>query len=372
MSEPPLRLAFLADPRSVHSRRWVEYFVDRGHSVAWLLSDDVPDDGVDPRIEVHRYRRFGPRRIPFFSSLQGRGALRALLLEVRPEILHAQYVSQYGWQARRAGFRPYVATGWGSDLLLDPSRSLRAGFWTRQVLGHAALVTVPSEQLMDVARTLGARTDRLHRIPFGVDTRAFSPSAARDAVERAGLGARPIVFSPRAIRPLYRQETVLRAIASLRQEVTLVMTARHADAVYLARLRAQAAELGMQDRVRVIDEIGKELMTNLFQAAEVVVSVPASDGLPISVLEAMACGAPVISTDLPGPREALGPHAESLVVPVGDPAALRDAIDRLLGLATSDRRALAEALRQRAVEEFDFRTWMERMEGLYFAVRAAA
>ncbi|TME30296.1 MAG: glycosyltransferase family 4 protein, partial [Chloroflexi bacterium] len=97
-----------------------------------------------------------------------------------------------------------------------------------------------------------------------------------------------------------------------------------------------------------------------------------SDGLPISVLEAMACGAPVISTDLPGPREALGPHAESLVVPVGDPAALRDAIDRLLGLATSERRALAEALRQRAVEEFDFRTWMERMEGLYFAVRAAA
>ena len=56
----------------------------------------------------------------------------------------------------------------------------------------------------------------------------------------------------------------------------------------------------------------------------------------------------------------------------GRQAALGDAIDRLLGLATSERRALAEALRQRAVEEFDFRTWMERMEGLYFAVRAAA
>src|SRR5436190_6921270 len=277
MSEPPLRLAFLADPRSVHSRRWVEYFVDRGHKVAWLLADDITEDGVDPRIGVHRYRRFGPRRIPFFSSLQGRGALGALLREVRPEILHAQYVSQYGWQARRAGFRPYVATGWGSDLLLDPSRSLRARFWTRQVLGHAALVTVPSEQLMGVARNLGARTDRLHRIPFGVDTQAFAPSAARVAVEQAGLGARPIVFSPRAIRPLYRQETVLRAVGGLRQEVTLVMTARNADPDYLARLRAEAAELGISERMRVIEEIGEELMTNLFQAAEVVVSVPASD-----------------------------------------------------------------------------------------------
>ncbi|MDP9271405.1 MAG: glycosyltransferase family 4 protein [Chloroflexota bacterium] len=372
MSEPPLRLAFLADPRSVHTRRWLEFFAERGHRVALMLADDRPEAALDSRIEVHRYRRFGPRRIPFFSSLQGRGALRRLLHELRPEILHAQYVSQYGWQARRSGFEPYVATAWGSDLLLDPGRSLRARFWAGQVLSHAALVTVPSEHLVGVARRLGAPEDRLHRIPFGVDTRAFVPSDDREALEQAGLGERPIVFSPRAIRPLYRQETVLYAVASLPRQVTLVMTGRNADPGYLAHLRATAAELGMGQRLRVIGDIGPELMTNLFQAADVVVSVPESDGLPISVLEAMACGVPVVSSDLPGPREALGDSAERLLVPVADATALAGAIDRVLGLSTEERRELGVALRQRAMQEFDFRTCMEQMERLYFSIRKAA
>lgn len=370
MQEPTLRIAFLADAKSVHTRRWLGYFAQRGHYVALLIAGDgQPDPALDPRIEIHRYRRFGRRHIPLLSSLQNRAALRRLLGALQPEILHAHYLSRYGWQARRSGFSPYVVTGWGSDLLLDPSRSLRARIWAHQVLSHARLVTVPSQHLVDVAIRLGARPDRLRRVPFGVDTQEFAPSQNREAIVAAGLDDRRIVFSPRAIRPLYRQDVILAAVATLPDDVILVMTGRNADSRYLAELRQMATDLRMSGRLQIIPEIEPRLMLALFQSAQVVVSVPGSDGLPISILEAMACGVPVVASDLPGPREALGPSAERLTVPIGDAEAVSRTIDGVLRLSSVERRTLGTALRQRVIDEFDFATCMQRMEHLYLQLR---
>jgi glycosyltransferase involved in cell wall biosynthesis len=374
MHDRALRLAFLADPRSVHTRRWLGFFASRGHSVTLLVGgDEEINPELDPGIEIRRYRQFGRRRIPFFSSLQGAGALRRLVREIRPEILHAHYLTRFGWQAVRSGFHPYVVTGWGSDLLLDPHRSLRARLWARVALRGATLVTTPSNQLAEVAVTLGASRARVHRIPFGVDTREFIPSASRDEIGELGLADRRILFSPRAVRPLYRQEVVVAALAELPEDVVLVMSGRNADAAYLAGLRRQAIDLGVTDRVRVIDEISRPLMTNLFQAAEAIVSVPSSDGMPASILEAMACATPVIATDLAGPREALGPLADGLLIPAESASAtLVAALTRLLEMPDGERRALREALRRRAEEEFDYVEAMSAMEELYRQVRTAA
>jgi hypothetical protein len=96
----PLRLAYLADPNSVHTRRWIGFFATRGHEVHLLVgTDDEVRPGLHDRVQVHRYRRFGRRRLPFISSLQGRRSLRGLLAKLGPDVLHAHFVSRYGWQA---------------------------------------------------------------------------------------------------------------------------------------------------------------------------------------------------------------------------------------------------------------------------------
>ena len=362
MESTPLRLAYLADPNSVHTRRWIGFFADRGHEVHLLVGiDDEVRPGLHDRVQVHRYRRFDRRRLPLLSSLQSRAALRALLARLRPDVLHAHYISRYGWQARLSGFHPYVVTPWGSDLFVTPPRrSNRARLWARWTLRSANLVTVMSTQMEEAVVAMGARRDRVRRVQFGVDTTRFTPApTARQGFDRR------FFFSPRALRPLYQHTTVLEAMAALPADIGLVMSGRNADPVYRSRLETQAATLGLTSRLTIIDEIDDDMMLTLYRTCMAVISVPRSDGLPVTVLEAMACGSPVVGSDLPAVRELLQPVSPRLIVPVGDAQGLADAMLAVLDMSPDERSMIGGGLRSRVVAEADQATNMVRMEGLY-------
>lgn len=365
-----LRLAYLADPRSIHTKRWLHYFVSRGHEVSLLVGmEDRVDPDLDPRIVVHRYPRFGPRRLPLVSSLQGRRALRRLLRALQPDILHSHYVSRYGWQAWLSGFHPYVVTAWGSDLLVTTRRSLRARLLARATLAGADLVTAPSAHLVASAIRLGAPAARTEQVPFGVDIDAFTPAVpSRERLEAVGLAGTRFVFSPRGLAPVYRQQTAVEALHLLPPDVVLVIPGRTAQPDTLVALKRLSRELHLEQRVRVLDDVPQPLMLDLYRGAAVVVSVPESDGLPASVLEAMACGTPVVVSDLPGPREAIGASSRFLVA-VGDSAALALKIRDVLDLDPTERLRISRELRSRVEERFSYQASMARMESLYLSVR---
>lgn len=363
----PLTLAYLADPNSVHTRRWLGFFAARGHAVHLLIGthDDL-QPGLSEDVTVHRYPRFGRRRLPLLSSLQGRRELRSVLRRIGPHVLHAHYLTRHGWQARLSGFHPCVVSPWGSDLFVTPRESVRARIWARLTLRGADLVTVVSDQMRQAVLDSGVRPDRIQLVHFGVETDRFQPARPDSGrLAHLDLGHRPIVFCPRAVRPIYRPDVVVEAFAALRVDATLVLTARGADPDTLARVRARIAAAGIGDRVRVIDDIGEDDMLALFQQSSVVVSIPESDAIPISVLEAMACARPVVATDLPGLRELLAPTDPGLLVPIGDAGRTAAALERILAASPAERTAIGTSLRARVVARADRQANMERMEELY-------
>ncbi len=356
----------MGDPNSVHTRRWLAYFVERGHEVHLLGELGVPIRELDERIQVHHYALHGQLRLPGLSVLQTRRDLRQLLHRLQPDLLHAHFVRRYAWRAWVSGFHPLVVTPWGSDLLLPPKRNLRTRWWNHQALRGADVVTVVSDAMRAMVISGGAHPNRIRNIQFGVDTRRFSPGAPDpDLLRGLGLSERQLVFSPRAIRPLYRHEVVLAAFASLPGETMLVMSGRNADREYLARLRQQMAELGTTDRVRVIDDIADDDLLGLYRVASVVVSVPTSDGMPITLLEAMACGTPVVAGDLPPVRALLGQIAPNSLVVGDDPAAVAAALNHALSLTDAQHKALSSAMREHVVRTADYETNMARMEQIY-------
>jgi glycosyltransferase involved in cell wall biosynthesis len=304
--------------------------------------------------------------MPFMSSLQGRAPLRRLLRAVAPDLLHAHYLTGHGWQARLSGFHPWVMTIWGSDLLVAPDQSIRARWWARRSLAAADLVTVATGQLRERALALGARPESLVTVRFGVDTNRYQPGPIDpDRAARLGIAGRRVIFSPRSIRPLYRHETVVRALPGLDPDALLVMVDRGADPTYVAELRRLAEELGIADRILVLSDIADEDMLALYRLADLVVSVPESDGLPLTVLEAMACTTPVVVSDLPGLREFLGARFPGVLVPVGDTDALRTALAASLAQTAEERATTGRAMRELVVVEADFRSQLAVMEERY-------
>jgi glycosyltransferase involved in cell wall biosynthesis len=246
-------------------------------------------------------------------------------------------------------------------------RSRRARLWNRLTLRDANLVTVNSPHMGRVAVDAGALAERVVEIQFGVATSAFTPgSPDPDVLERLGVGAgRPLLVSLRALAPLYRHELVIEAMAQLPPEAVVLFSLRNADRAYVDRLRERARALVVEDRLRFADDLDETQTLALLRAAVASISVPASDALPVTVLEAMSCGCPPVVGDLPPLRALLSGVAPQLVVPDGDATLLADRVRALLELPEAERQRLAASLRQHTVEHYDRDANMTRMEALY-------
>jgi len=362
----PLRLAFLGDAGSPHLHRWLNAFLARGHAVALLIPEgvDLPGDAM-PGVEPIRFRSLTARPSPL-GAWAARRDLRRLLGAWRPDVLHAHYARSPAWHAWLSGFRPYVVTAWGSDVLLA-GRAGRVGrLATRLALRDAAIVTAGTPGLAAAAVALGARPHRLREAQFGIDTERFRPGpAASDLRQKLGLGPGRVVVSSRILAPLYRHDVVVEALAELPGDVVVLSTAMRADPGERDRLASLAHERGVAERWRILPAMDAARMAELYRLADVIVSVPESDAMPQSVMEAMATGTPAVVSDLPDARDWLGDLTPELIVPVGDAAATAAALRTALAVAPEARRTLGERLRGRIVERADARRSMDRVEAWY-------
>jgi glycosyltransferase involved in cell wall biosynthesis len=355
-SDARLRLLFVGNVDSVHLQRWAGYFAERGHDVhIAALRHEVPSDSNGP-FAVHR---LGPPRIAFLE-------LHRLAQRLGSQIVHAHYLTHYGWVTRAALFNPYAVTLWGSDVLLDVPASRLRRLWARVVLRGAACVTADSAEIVNIAIALGAPASRTHEIQFGVDTDRFSPGPRPTTLlTELGLLDRRIIFSPRSITPLYRTLLVVEALRDMPEDVVLVSSLAGADPAYVDLVTKAAASWGIGERIRLLPPIAHSDIDSYYRAADTVVSVPASDGTPVAVLEALAIGKPVVATDLPSVRPWLEPLGTRLMIPVDDAAATGAALREALEMTAQERTRFAAESRAIVVDRADYRRNMERMETIY-------
>jgi glycosyltransferase involved in cell wall biosynthesis len=363
-----LGLAFLGDPNSIHLRRWVSFFAERGHRVTLLVPEGLElEPGLPDSIEVERFRRFNPRS-PFapFGFVRSRASIRKTVARVGPDILNAHFLTEYGWHAWMAGFHPYAITLWGSDIYVGPRKWRAVRMMARLTLRAADLVMADSEDLRRGAEELGARPDRTELIGWGVDLARFSGGSAPAALRsRLGLDGRRVVFSPRAIAPLYRQNVVVDALARLPSDVSVVMSRHNSDPAEVEGIERQAAALGLADRLVLVPSIAHDEMPDFLRLADVVVSVPVSDSTSVTTLEAMACERQVVAADLPSVREWLGDLDPESLVPVDDAAATAAALARALSRSAPDRAEIGRRGRAIIRERADQAASLGAVEQLY-------
>jgi glycosyltransferase involved in cell wall biosynthesis len=370
----PLTLAFIAEPNSVHTRRWIGFFAERGHHVHLIVRSTAHvDAGLDPRIQVHTYKAWPRTYIPGIGAMLTRMSIRGALRRIRPDVLHAHYLSWYGWAAWLSGFRPYVITVWGSDVFVAPYKSSAARRWGPRTLAGAALVTAVSEDLARGAIALGAHPDSVKIVQFGVDPDRFYPAPAPASLQAdLDLAGHRVVFGPRAQRPKKSQEIAQEALAQLPDDVVLLLIRWQPDPAYLASIETLIRERGLEKRIRWLGPIDHDDMADHYRIADVVVSLPITDAFPVTALEAMACGVPVVLGDIPSAHEGIDAVDPSAIVPGDDPGAVAGAILARLELTPEARADLGARLRAAALDRGDVRRNLTAMEESYRSLAAAA
>ena len=130
------------------------------------------------------------------------------------------------------------------------------------------------------------------------------------------------------------------------------------------RISYVARECGVSDRVKLLGRRSRSQVGALLRESDVLLQPSVSEGMPVSILEAMATGLPVVAADCGGVAEAVQDGVEGFVVPPRDPVALADALEAIAGLPDAGAE-MGQAARCRVLQEFDISDQIARFENLY-------
>ncbi|HET6185287.1 MAG TPA: glycosyltransferase [Acetobacteraceae bacterium] len=212
------------------------------------------------------------------------------------------------WLGRRFGL-PVVATARGTDVNFLPRYALPRRMIRRAMADAAALVAV-SAALKEAMVALGAPDEKVTVLRNGVDTRLFCPPADR-ATLRARLGiAGPSLLSVGHLIERKGHHLVIEAAAQL-PGVRLAIVGEGPER---GALLALIDRLGVRDRVRLVGAVPHAEMPSWYGAADVLVLASSREGWANVLLEAMACGTPVVATNIWGnPEVVRAPEAGRIV-----------------------------------------------------------
>ncbi|HZN56271.1 MAG TPA: glycosyltransferase [Candidatus Polarisedimenticolaceae bacterium] len=333
-------------PASARSRHGGAYF------------QRLKDAGIEV-VTLERSSRAGPLQLVRLARL-----LRAR----RPDIVHSFLFSE-NWRARVAAWGAPGVRSISSERSVNSWKRFHHHALERILAARTARIVVNAEAIRRfLVEQGGLPPGKIEVIPNGVDTDRFAPPGDRDA-RRATRGWRPGTFAVGHVGTFVAhkgQQEVLRAAAAAAAAIPELKVVLMGDGPDRERLARLASDLGLDGRVEMpgfVREVGDALGsfdTYVHFSKE-------REGCSNAILEAMACGLPVIATDVGGNRELVVDGTTGILVPEEDVEAVTRGLMRLAGDP-----ALRERLGRAAAERIRGRFGVERMvastQALYEAV----
>lgn len=269
-------------------------------------------------------------------------------------LLRKKYIIWIGtlYEEELAG-KAAIGDRWAQRILNSPARNILA--WEEKLIfERAALILTNGGHTAEaVKRTYPAAADRVRVLIYPVDTAVFHP----DPAARSQTPVRPypyLLFTARINDPRKNMNVLFRAFARVRTrypDLRLVLTGDAPEPF----VRRALEESGVQDAVEFVGYQSREMLVKLYQGAELFVLPSSQEGLCISMLEALACGLPVVSTRCGGPESVIVDGQTGLLVENGNPDALAAGIFRLLdhpGELNAMRRQSAEYAQHNFAKDF--------------------
>jgi glycosyltransferase involved in cell wall biosynthesis len=321
MTAPSLRLVLIGDAQSPHLLKWARALAPRVE--LWVASSRgfLPGfDGLVPswrRLALEAQVNAAGGNIALIKRLPELGRW---LQQVDADWLHPHYLTSHGtlaWAAKK-GYRlraQIVGSAWGSDILVTPKRGLAWRWLTSQVLRGCTLATSDSQHMAREMQRLGA--GEVMVFPFGLE-RLPPPSAGKEPW---------LFFANRGLEPIYRPDRVMQvfsAIAAANPHARLVVA--NDGSLGQPMREWTAAQPGLKDRVQFVGRLEAPEQAQWYARANWYLSLPASDSVSVSVLEAMAHGCLPILSDLPANHELISEDSIGMILPDGavpDPSALQ-------------------------------------------------
>jgi len=327
-----MKVAVLADGNSIHTVKWINGLAKNGVDVVLITSHSVSTD-IDVSVNVHK--------LPFSSDvkmLSGTLAhlfnvlpLMLFLLRLRPEILHAHYLSGYGLLGALTFFKGFMASVWGSDIYIFPTRSRTKKYIIQFVLYRAKYLTSTSQDMLSEVMKYRDVSKKSCVIPFGVDTDKFHNTSGRKYDQF-------VMGTVKGLRDVYGIDYLINAFnivcehfentnAQMFSKLRLIIAGKGEKE---AELKELALQSNYSDKISFLGFVDNNLVPEVLSGLDLFVAYSRSESFGVSVLEASSFELPVIVSDVGGLPEVVQDHRTGLIVQAYSEVYLASAIIELV------------------------------------------
>jgi len=350
------RVAYLAPASSVHVWRWLTTMQDRGYEVELITMHPLQSDSeLPPAVRVHQLPF--PAPLGYYLNMWH---LRALLRLLRPTFLHAHYATGYGTLSRLAAYRPTLLSVWGSDVLVFPNQARWKRRLVRRNLLAADYVLSTSHTMRRVVDQLVGGLRPIGVTPFGVDCEQFRPASRERSAGAITIG------TVKGLEPAAGLDALIQAFATLvhrhaHERLRLLIVG---DGPERTRLERLARSLGAEARVTFVGAVPHHAVPQWVAQMDIFATLSNSEGFGVGVLEASACGLPVVVSDVGGLCEVVRHGETGLVVSPRDPESAARALDSLV-CDPALRARMGAAGRAFVLDNYEWSKTVDVMVGVY-------
>ena len=366
-----MRILYFSLDYTPHDHRFLTALAASEHDVAYLRLQRGPRQTEDrPVPQGVRIVRWAGGQRPFRWGDVPRllADFRRVVRRLRPDLIHAGPIQQVALLPALSGLHPLVVMSWGSDLLRDAERNAFYRWATRFVLARADAFVGDCEAVAQKAQAFGFPRERMAIFPWGVDLVHFSPGSDEGLRERWGWQDAFVIIHTRSWEPIYGVEVMAQAFARAARHDPRLRLLLLGGGSLAPRLREIWQRAGVLDRVQFVGQVSQRHLPRYYRAADLYLSASHSDGSSVSLMEALACGLPVVVSDIPANREWVRPDQEGWHFPDGDAATLAEILLEAAHAPRERLQALGQAARRRAEARANWPQNVQRLFRLYAQV----
>jgi glycosyltransferase involved in cell wall biosynthesis len=298
-------------------------------------------------------------KFPYLFSLE------QTIRQIQPDIIHANNLTflttfQSTKLSKKSGIKNIVQVhGVMSDrgFLLNSAQKAFILTFGRSIFSCADKIFCLTDKNAQKTIGLGCPADKIAVIPNGVDTRKFHPSIHTEENLLLWCGRfvreKGLEYLVDAIRIIVKEKG--------RSNIVLLLIG---SGPLLSRIQNLTRAFGLQDNIVFRGPLSHEELPNIMNRASLFVLPSLMEGMPYVLLETMACGVPVVGSNIPGINEIVKPGVNGLLVPPQDPRTLASAILSLLDDEML-RRSMGQKAREAMVENFDWNSVVSMTEKAY-------
>lgn len=318
-----MKVVILGNAKSIHIIKWVNGLSDRSIDVHLISLDSPPSENSYVK-NVNIYKLHANVPFGYYTAAL---ELKKLLKMINPDLMNAHYASGYGTLARLSGFHPILLSVWGADVYDFPRKSLLCKNLIVSNLRNADGIGSTSNAMLKVTNRLYTNPHTFIT-PFGVDTQLFKPYVQRVPTKKIVIGTVKTLAQKYGIDTLINAFSILQAkIEDIPMQLVIVGKGPQEN-----DLKSLVSKLGLNDRVEFLGFIEHSKLVSILQSFDIFVALSRydSESFGVAIVEASACGLPVVVSDADGPAEVVINNFTGLIVPKNNELAATKAIEELV------------------------------------------